>query len=221
MIYWDNLEVSKIFHRLLPYMRDTSFGMSFLACLHDFDLNSIGLLQRMLLVTDGTLTDLLQVAFLEPIGVRKLTMEVGKASEPMLPLDLKAGDEQMYRAIVLYGQNTGNNYVYAETIVALDRLLPQIRKDLIDSDKPIGRLWGEYGVETRKEFCDVSRCSQPALRPYFEATAASDGLLRRSYRLVNKGRPVMIITEYFPDRYVAQGIQQAEALPDYFASSAI
>jgi len=32
-------------------------------------------------------------------------------------------------------------------------------------------------------------------------TAAHCLLLKRSYRLVTGGRPVIVITEYFPDKY--------------------
>ena len=175
--------------------------MSFLDGLGDFDWVSIGLLQRILLVTDGTLTDILQIAFLEPIGVLKLAVDVGKTCIPLEALELKPGDVRMKRDIVLYGQNTGNNYVYAESTVAIDRLPKGLREELVDSNKPIGRLWSEHGVETRKELLHVSKCSPPELLAYFSSTATNGLLLRRSYRLVTSGRPVIIITEYFPDMY--------------------
>jgi chorismate-pyruvate lyase len=183
--------------------------MSFLADLGDLDLVSIGLLQRILLVTDGTLTDLLQVAFLEPIGVLKLAVNVGKMRTPLEPLELKRGDHCMNRSILLYGRNTGNNYVYAESTVAVDRLPKEFCEELIGSSKPIGRLWSEHGVETRKELLHISKCSSPALLAHFSLTAAHCLLLKRSYRLVTSGRPVIVITEYFPDKY-------SEAMCDTF-----
>jgi chorismate-pyruvate lyase len=180
--------------------------MSFLNEISDFDLSSIELLQRMLLVTDGTLTDLLQVAFLEPIGVLKLKMDVGKTSMPVEPLELKAGEVRMERSILLYGQNTDKNYVYAESTLAIDRLPARLREQLIGSNKPIGRLWSEHEIETRKELLHVSKCSPSKLLPYFVSTAASNLLLRRSYRLVTRKQPVIIITEYFPDSYKTSAV---------------
>jgi len=77
----------------------------------------------------------------------------------------------MKRDIVLYGQNTGNNYVYAESIVAIDRLPKGLRDELVDSNKPIGRLWSEHGVEdTLRELLHVSKCSPPELLAYFSST---------------------------------------------------
>jgi chorismate-pyruvate lyase len=175
--------------------------MSFLADLNDVDLVSIGLLQRILLVTDGTLTDILQVAFLEPIGVLKLAMDVGKTFMPVEPLELQSGELRMKRSVLLYGQNTRNNYVYAESTVALDRLPKGFSQELVDSSKPIGRLWSEYGIETRKEFLNVSKCAPPELAKHFNSSAASELFLKRSYRLVTSGHPVIVITEYFPDTY--------------------
>ena len=45
--------------------------MGFLAQFDGFDASSLDLLQRILLVTDGTLTDTLEAAFLGPIGLGK------------------------------------------------------------------------------------------------------------------------------------------------------
>src|SRR5258708_26925271 len=166
--------------------------MSFLAGLGDFDWVSIGLLQRILLVTDGTLTDILQIAFLEPIGVLKLAVDVGKTCIPLEALELKPGDVRMKRDIVLYGQNTGNNYVYAESTVAIDRLPRGLREELVDSNKPIGRLWSEHGVETRKELLHVSKCSPPELLAYFCPTPMHSLLLSRTIPLLYIPSPLII-----------------------------
>ena len=48
--------------------------MAFLAQFGDFDASSLDLLQRVLLVSDGTLTDTLEAAFLEPISLRKIVI---------------------------------------------------------------------------------------------------------------------------------------------------
>jgi chorismate-pyruvate lyase len=170
--------------------------MSFLAGLGNLDWGAINLLQRILLVTDGTLTDILQVAFREPIGVRKLEANIADVSVDAL--ELQPGETRMDRSVLLYGQKTGNNYVYADSTLAIDRLPQKLREDLLNSDKPIGRLWSEYKIETRKEILHVSKCSPSQLLPHFNSMAENELLLRRSYRLITSGHPVIIITEYFP-----------------------
>ena len=50
--------------------------MAFLAQLDAIDGRRLNLLERLLLVNDGTLTDALEMAFLEPIALEKLSIEL-------------------------------------------------------------------------------------------------------------------------------------------------
>jgi len=181
--------------------------MSFLAGLGNLDWGAVDLLQRVLLVTDGTLTDILQVAFREPIGVRKLDPDITDISVDAL--ELQPGETRMDRSVVLYGQKTGTNYVYADSTLVIDRLPKKLRDELLNSDKPIGRLWSQYKVETRKEMLHVSKCSPGRLLPHFKYMTENEQLFRRSYRLITSGRPVIIITEYFPSGLLGDGVSRS------------
>ncbi|HLY98535.1 MAG TPA: chorismate pyruvate-lyase family protein [Candidatus Angelobacter sp.] len=177
-------------------------NMSFLAGLGNLDWGAIDLLQRILLVTDGTLTDILQVAFREPIGVRKLDPDI---TDSVDALELQPGETRMDRSVVLYGQKTGTNYVYADSTLVIDRLPKKLQDELLNSDKPIGRLWSQYKVEVRKEMLHVSKCAPGRLLPHFQYMTENEQLFRRSYRLITSGRPVIIITEYFPSGLLGDG----------------
>ena len=174
--------------------------MGFLAQLDGFDPTSLDPLQRILLVTDGTLTDTLEAAFLEPIGLRKIALDIVAAAEARADLDVARGEPLLERTIVLYGETTGRPYVYAESLLALDRLPPRFRDELTSSDTPMGRLWSEYKMETWKELLHVTR--HPAAdRAAHLAMAADDECLVRRYRLISGGRPLMLIEEQFPVSY--------------------
>jgi chorismate-pyruvate lyase len=173
--------------------------VGFLAQFDGFDPSSLGLLQRILLVTDGTLTDALEAAFLEPIGLRKIELNILTAPAPVEELDLPAGAPLLQRKILLYGENTGRSYVYAESQLALDRLPPRFREELMHSDTPMGRLWSEHKMETWKELLTVAQYPMDKLAPYLGTTSAH--CLMRRYRLISGGRPLMIIEEHFPARY--------------------
>jgi hypothetical protein len=75
--------------------------MAFLAQFGDFDASSLDLLQRVLLVSDGTLTDTLEAAFLEPISLRKIAIQVVPARRTLPELDVLAGEPLMERKILL------------------------------------------------------------------------------------------------------------------------
>ena len=181
--------------------------MSFLAGLGNLDWGAVDLLQRVLLVTDGTLTDILQVAFREPIGVRKLDPDITDISVDAL--ELQPGETRMDRSVVLYGQKTGTNYVYADSTLVIDRLPKKLRDELLNSDKPIGRLWSQYKVETRKEMLHVSKCAPARLLPHFKYMTENEQFFKRSYRLITSGRPVIIITEYFPSGLLGDGVSRS------------
>ena len=159
------------------------------------DWGTLTTLQRMLLACDGTLPDMVEAAFGEPIRLIKLAVDTMPSSETVPELDLKAGSLVMRRQVMLQGESTGVNYVYAESLIAVDALPPAFRDALLHSDAPLGRLWVEHQLETRKEILRVSRI--PDAAPRF-GPAGAHGQLARSYRVFSSGRPIMLISEYFP-----------------------
>ncbi len=161
-----------------------------------FDVRSLNLLQRVLLVNDGTLTDALEAALLQRITLVKIAVDVAVAAAPIESLELDAGAPLMSRKILLRGEETGTNYVYAETLIALDRLSPELRDQLVNTNNPVGRLWVEHRLETRKEILKMWRAPVGELSGYFGVPAETE-LLARSYRVFSAQRPIMLITEYF------------------------
>jgi chorismate-pyruvate lyase len=174
--------------------------MSFLTQLSGFNSSSLALLQRILLVSDGTLTDTIEVTFREPIVVKKITLALLKARRRIDVLDLAEGQSIMDRRILLLGSRSGRAYVYAESLLAVDRLPPRFEQRLIESSTPLGRLWAEYKIEVWKELLSVSQVSIGDLACYFNSETQTE-LLKRTYRVISGGNPIMVITEYFPLTY--------------------
>ena len=167
----------------------------FLARIGLEDLGALTPLQRMLLACDGTLTDMVEAAFGEPIRLIKIAVETMPAGEAARELDLDAGGLVMRRQILLQGESTGVNYVFADSLIAVDALPPALGEALLQSDAPLGRLWVQHRLETRKEILRVWRI--PGAAPRF-GSAGAQGQLARSYRVFSAGRPIMLISEYFP-----------------------
>lgn len=162
--------------------------------------SGLGPTQRVLLVTDGTLTEILEASFLERIQLIKVTQQVVKAAKEHSSLEPKDEEAVMERHILLRGSETGRNYVYAESLIAVDRLGSALSDELLNSQVPLGRLWLEHKLETFKEMVEVDYRPSGDLSGYFDADSASLLLVRR-YRVWSGKRIVMVVTEYIPAFY--------------------
>lgn len=162
------------------------------------DVHRLQLLQRVLLISDGTLTDIVETAFLEPIRLVKLKLEVAPAAQAIDALELPVGEPVMHREILLQGQQSGENYVYAQSSIALNALPDKFREELVNTDIPLGRLWVQHRLETRKEILKVWHIPAGEWPSSHFSKLMDSGLLARSYRVFCGGRPIMLISEYFP-----------------------
>jgi len=173
--------------------------MRILGLLKGIDVHALDPLHRVLLVTDGTLTETLEAIFLEPIELVRVGQRNVAANESHALLQPEDGETVVERKILLRGTRSGTNYVYAESLIAVDRLGAAFQEGLVESNIPLGRLWIEQKLETFKEFLDV-RC-EPAADVPAEFGANGSTLLVRTYRVYSAGRPVFVITEHFPSAF--------------------
>ena len=162
----------------------------------EVELGSLSTLHRILLTTDGTLTEVLEAYFLERLHLVKLSEEFVKQQSPLPQLELRGGESVIIRRILLQGEQTKRNYIFAESVVVLDRLEPHIRHKLMHTQTTIGRIWLESRTETFKEFIRAQYEPADDLSEFF-GIHEHDSLISRTYRVVVKGAPVMMITEKF------------------------
>jgi len=156
--------------------------------------------QRILLVADGTLTKILEAHLTEQLMVVKLSEEIIPITTAILPLEIEAGCEVIKRNILLQGQISQRNWLYAESIIVIERLEEKFRDKLIKSHIPIGKLWLEHKAETFKEIIVTAREPANDLAQYFDISR-EDKMLYRTYRVFSRQKPVMMITEKFPESY--------------------
>jgi chorismate-pyruvate lyase len=156
--------------------------------------------QRILLTTDGTLTDILEAYSFEQIQVVKLSEQMVLVGHDIPEMELREGTEVIARKVLLQGKISRKNFVYAESIIVPSHLNERFREALLTTRTPIGKLWFEQRVETFKEILDTSKESAEGLSTYFNLDP-SDALLSRTYRVITEGKSVMMITEKFPESY--------------------
>jgi len=154
-------------------------------------------LQRLLLVTDGRITDIVQAYSGETVEAVKLHQKLITSNSRFSPLQLDRKYQLLDRSIVLQGSQTKTNYLYADSQIVLDRLDADMRDELIFSRQPIGKLLRENKVETYREILDCGIEPAGFLGQYFDIEPQAE-LIYRTYLVLIDGLPVMKITEKFP-----------------------
>ncbi len=153
--------------------------------------------QRILLGTDGTVTHLLEVYAGEPVEVVKLRQDFDTSDDGDAPLDLSRSDKVLRRRVLLRGARSGRTLLHAEAVVVLDRVDAVFLHGLMETDKPIGTLLTETRAETFREILLVGRRPGGASSAHFDVGAA-DEVIFRTYRIVARRKPIVLITETFP-----------------------
>ena len=156
--------------------------------------------QKILLITDGTVTKLLEHYLSEPIVVHKLNEEIQRNISTFpdyYHLSIHQPVDILQREICLQGKNTGENWTYAKSTIFIDHLSADFRQDLLESNQPIGKLWIKYRLETYKRILLIKKEKAGQLAPYFNI-ATDEQIISRTYSVYSNRKIIMIITEKFP-----------------------
>jgi chorismate-pyruvate lyase len=160
-----------------------------------FELSTLDPLDRVLLINDGTLTDVLAALYLENLSLVTLKEEVGPARRRIELLGLDEGEVVLERRVLLRGQRSHRPYVCAHCLVVLDRLTPRIRQALLASDAWLGQLWKASGTEIFMQILRRDREPAGELFEYLHLGPDSQVLVR-TYRACAGRRPVALIREH-------------------------
>lgn len=158
--------------------------------------------QRILLMTDGTVTDVLEAYAHEPMRVIKLSQSFDSVDSEHPELERPTADRVLRRSILLQGAQSGTNFVYADSVVTPDHLHPAVLDGLLVSEKPLGRLIAEHRIETFREILALGFEPAGTCAEHFNIDPATK-LVFRTYRILVGQRPVVRITEKFPITWFA------------------
>jgi chorismate-pyruvate lyase len=85
-------------------------------------------------------------------------------------------------------------------VIATDQLPPRLRDELLEGRVPLGALWIQHRLEIFKDRPRVQHRPAGDLAQYLNL-AAEDLLIERTYRTFTGGRPIFLVSEYFPAEY--------------------
>ncbi len=145
---------------------------------------------RALLVSDGTVTKMLEAYFWEPVVVDTLRQELIEAAAEIPWIRVGAGDPVLMRQVRLCGSDSGSQYADAFSVIRTELIPDAFRQRLIDREIGIGALIRDSGLESYREVVEIG------VEPDPDKTGR-DGLFR-TYRIIIQREPVILITETFP-----------------------
>lgn len=143
---------------------------------------------RALLVTDGTVTKILEAYFWEPVAVDTLEQRFETAEEPVPAIQIVSGDRCLIRNARLRGTDSGRSFAEAFSLIRTELIPSGFRQRLIDREIGIGVLIRDSGLESYREVLDVG----------MEVSSDGGRAVCRTYRIIIDRRPVILITECFP-----------------------
>jgi len=155
-------------------------------------------LQTILLLTDGSVTTLLEAISGDEVSVTTLSQVVATPGKDVASA-LEIGTTEMvnHRTVVLKNSRTGEALVYAVSYTPLLRLEPGFRDDLMRADTPIGKILKKHAIESRREILKIGvRESDNIIS--LGLGNRSGPFLFRSYKIIRAREPLMFIEEFFP-----------------------
>jgi beta-ribofuranosylaminobenzene 5'-phosphate synthase len=152
----------------------------------DRTIGGLGVLERILMTSDGTVTIMLE----QIVGERIDTQGIAHAVAPVDPGTAAAlpypAASLVRRTTRLVGASSGRLYVRATSVFAPDALPKQVLAALRRTDEPIGRLLRRERVESFREILSID---VPA--------GGGPPEPRRRYLICIGGRPAVHIEEIF------------------------
>lgn len=152
---------------------------------------------RVLLVTDGTVTKSIEAYFLEPVEVDVLFHSYTSSERAYADIEVLPGDPILRRCVILRGKITRTAYAFAESVMAGNRIPPDMKRKLIEDTKGIGALLRENRKETYRELSRFKRAAAGEWAMHLNMDKSAD-VLQREYRIHLDGQAAMLIEEVFP-----------------------
>ncbi len=162
--------------------------------------NDLSMPQRIILHNGGSLTKLLEVMLGEELKLNKISEQIKKSTQEIPTLNLSTGDQMMSRKITLYGHHSKTHYIYAESLIATKNLADDFADALINTNVPIGKIWEMLKIETYKKVVAWGKVPANQIGLHFNVSPM-EPLLYRTYLVYSQQKPIMQITEKFPQRF--------------------
>jgi beta-ribofuranosylaminobenzene 5'-phosphate synthase len=163
------------------------------------EIGHLSPVQKILLGTDGSVTQLLEAVTGKQIVITTRVQEIISADpEIAQKLGVLAGSHVNHRVVEIKNNDSGEVLIYAISYTPIDRLPHEFRQDLLRADIPIGKIIKQHRIEARREIltAEVRPASGEAAEIF--KMFRNEPLLCREYQIIHGGLPLIVIQEQFP-----------------------
>ena len=155
--------------------------------------------QKFLLGTDGSVTQILESITGKKVVIRTLTQKVIPADRAVADnLSIAEGDPVNFRIVEIRTEQSGEVLIYAISHTPVNHLSPAFKDDLMKADIPIGRIIKHHHIEARREILNawVTPATDDMARVF--AICKNEPVLARQYQIIHAAKPLIFIEEQFP-----------------------
>jgi beta-ribofuranosylaminobenzene 5'-phosphate synthase len=156
-------------------------------------------IQKFLLGTDGSVTQLLESITGKKVVIRTLVQQIVPADRAAADnLSIAEGDPVNYRVVEIGTGDDGEVLIYAISHTPVNRLSPEFKDDLMKADIPIGRIIRQHHIEARREILNARVMPATEETGRIFSICKSEPVLSRQYQIIHDKKPLIFIEEQFP-----------------------
>jgi chorismate-pyruvate lyase len=157
---------------------------------------SLSPVHKILLITDGSVTRILEALKGEKIRIETQKQEIINADEDISELlNVRVGEEVNHRIVNLV--YSGGVLANATSYTPISRLEERFKEKILRADIPIGKILSGFKMEFRRELKELGVISADKnLAKLFEVKENSP-ILKRNYNIIYKKEILLNITELF------------------------
>ena len=155
--------------------------------------------QKFLLGTDGSVTQILESITGKKVVIRTLVQKIIPADRAAADnLSIVEGDPVNFRIVEIRTEEGGEVLIYAVSYTPINRLSPAFKDDLMKADIPIGRIIRQHHIEARREILNARVLPATDEMGRIFAICKNEPVLSRQYQIIHAEKPLIFIEEQFP-----------------------
>ncbi|ACK95342.1 MULTISPECIES: chorismate--pyruvate lyase family protein [Bacillus] len=158
----------------------------------EYELSSYG---RLVTYTKSSMTELLEIYHNTIIKVNLIRQNTDL---PILKVfNTKLPDYFLVREATLESEETGEIFLYAISIVFIEKFQKEVMEDLIKGVEPIGKILDKYKLDTSRKIENVNIYQEEGMAKHLQI-GCEDKILGKTYTINSEKEPLFLISEFFP-----------------------